>query len=78
MEFLKGIKIEIEEINHVLEIAYLKNYLEKDINPFLNKCIDFKYDVNEKIFVFHILNSNKKINLGMDEFVECYKIYFNV
>lgn len=75
MEFLKGIKIEIEEINQVLKIAYLKNYLEEDFNPSLDKCLDFKYNTIEKRFEFHI--SNKNINLHIDRFIECYIVYIN-
>ncbi len=78
MEFIKGINIEIDEMNQVLKIAYLKNYLEKDFNPSLNKCVDFKYTANDKRFEFHISNSNKNINLEIDRFIECYKIYIDL
>lgn len=74
MEFLKGINIEIDEINQVLKIAYLKNYLQEDFNPSLNRCLNFKYNTIEKRFEFHILNSNKNITLNIDKFIECYKI----
>ena len=62
-------------MNQVLKIAYLRNYLKQDFNPSLNKCISFQYNANEKRFEFYISNINVNINLEINKFIECYKIY---
>ena len=75
MEFVHGLDIQLYEINQILKIAYLKNYLEDSYNPFFYKCNTFKYISKEKKFEFYISDLDKHINLEINKFIECYTIY---
>lgn len=48
MEFIKGISINIDTMNMVLKIAYLKNYLDKNYDPFKQKCDSYKFNSEER------------------------------
>ena len=64
-------------MNIVLKIAYLKNYLDKNYDPFKEQCDEYKFNTEEKIFEIHISNSDKYIQLDMDKFIECYMLFIS-
>lgn len=39
---------------------------------FINRCVNLKFNVKDRIFEFYILGFNDCINLEMDKFIECY------
>ena len=77
MEFIKGISIEIDTMNMVLKIAYLKNYLDKNYNPFQQECDYFKFNNQEQMFEIHISNTDKYIYFEMNKFMECYTLFIS-
>lgn len=78
MIFAHGLSIDIDVINRVLEIAYLKNYLEKkDCDLLINKCNEVKFNEIEDSFEFSILELNICIKLEKNIFIECYTEFLN-
>jgi hypothetical protein len=73
MEYANGLYINTDTINKILEIAYSKNYIEKnDYDLIINKCDKFKYNKIEKSFEFYNLISNICVKLEKKKFAECY------
>jgi hypothetical protein len=78
MNFAHGLSINIDAINKILEIAYLKNYLEKkDYDLLINKCNELKFNEIEDSFEFSILKSNICVKLEKNMFIECYTEFLN-
>ncbi len=78
MTFAHGLSINIDAINKILEIAYLKNYIEKkDYDLLINKCNELKFNEIKDSFEFFILESNICIKLEKNIFIECYTQFLN-
>jgi hypothetical protein len=78
MNFAHGLSINIDAINKILEIAYLKNYLEKkDYDLLINKCNELKFNEIEDSFEFSILELNICVKLEKNMFIECYTEFLN-
>lgn len=70
MEFLSGLNLDINSVHLILKIAQRNGYLVNE--DFINRCVNLKFNVKDRIFEFYILGFNDCINLEMDKFIECY------
>lgn len=73
MEYAHGLSINTNTIDKILEIAYSKDYIEKnDYDLVINKCNEFNFNEIENSFEFSILGSNICVKLEKKKFAECY------
>jgi hypothetical protein len=69
MQFAHGLKLDINSVNEILEIAQKKKYLS---HKFTIKCDSFRFIFEEKKFLFYLSKPNISIELEMEKFIECY------
>jgi hypothetical protein len=73
MKYAHGLSINTNTIDKILEIAYSKNYIEKnDYDLVINKCNEFKFNEIGNSFEFSILGSNICVKLEKNKFTQCY------
>jgi hypothetical protein len=73
MKYAHGLSINTNTIDKILEIAYSKNYIEKNnYDLVINKCDEFKFNEIENSFEFYISRSNICVKLEKKKFAECY------